>query len=230
MSIRFHLSRTFDAPREHLTAAVVCIALVAMFVGASPAFAGQASSGELFFYPCKNCHTTSSANGKLPNDFKQHRVTLEGHDELGTGSAACLACHDDAAGDPGKLKVANGLIDIREGSAKVCFRCHADKYRLWEVKAHGRGDKDCTDAGCHDPHTPGWFFADGVRPFVGNGFQVKGVSERQPFSALAAPPHPPAVHTPGWLAIVASLGLVAAGGQIVGLVRGPRSKRGTQDD
>ncbi|MEI8083949.1 MAG: hypothetical protein WCI74_19095, partial [Actinomycetes bacterium] len=108
-----------------------------------PAYAGQASSGQLFFYPCTTCHPivpgSIEAGRKLPNDFKGHEIELEGHDSLGKGEAACLACHEDADKNPGMLKTLDGsLVDITGDVSLVCARCHSGKYSEWQQGIHGR--------------------------------------------------------------------------------------------
>jgi hypothetical protein len=54
--------------------------------------------------------------------------------------------------------------------------------------------------------------------------EVRAVSTRAPFKALASPPLDPPVTTPLWLVIVASLGAVISAGTIAYLVTG-RAKR-----
>ncbi len=197
----------------------------------SAAFAGQAASGELFFYPCTSCHPVTvpegsdTPNKKLPNGFKGHEIKLIGHDALGVGENACLTCHDDPNRDPSKLKLADGaLVDIKGDVALVCYRCHSTKFREWKAGTHGKHQSKCTASGCHDPHTPGFIYAEPLRPFVGNGFQFKVLSQRAQFKPLAAPAPPPPVRFPGWYAAVALLGVVAVGGLTVKLVSG-RSTR-----
>jgi hypothetical protein len=210
-----------------LVAALVAAALFAP----APALAGQASTGELFFYPCTNCHPvtlvagTQQTSHPLPNDFKGHKIVLIGHDKLGKGDAACLACHDDPSRDPGKLKLADGsLVDIKGDIAQVCYRCHSAKYKEFKAGTHGKRKPSCVAAGCHDPHTPGWIYAEPLTPFLGNGFQFKVLPERQPFTPLPPPAPAPRLITPWWFAIWAALGLVAAGWLAGGLVAG-RLKR-----
>lgn len=206
--------------------ALACAALLVL--PAAQAVAGQASSGELLFYPCASCHPVrpgARVGAGLPNGFKGHGIVLEGHDALGRGDAACLACHDDPAKDPGKLKTADGgLVGITGDVARVCYRCHSAKYREWRAGTHGKGNPACTSAGCHDPHTPGFIYAEPLLPFTGSGFQFKAVSGRQAFSPLAPPPPAPPVETPWWLVASAAVGAVVAGGLAGTLVMG-RSKR-----
>ena len=115
------------------------------------------------------------------------------HDVLGKGDAACLVCHDDPAKNPGMLKLADGsLVDIKGDVAAVCFRCHSTKYKEWKAGTHGKHQGKCTAAGCHDPHSPGFMYAQPLRPFVGNGFQFQVLSERTAFTPLMAPAPPPA--------------------------------------
>jgi hypothetical protein len=204
--------------RLWLSIAVLTIATL-LGVPATPALAGQAASGELLFYPCTSCHPVTLIPGTrlsartLPNGFKGHDVALEGHDRLGSGTAACQACHDGPGKDPAQLKTAGGgLVDIKGDVTQVCYRCHSAKYREWKAGAHGRGQPKCTSAGCHDPHTPGWIYAGPLLPFVGSGFKFKVLSERAAFSPLAPPAPAPPVQTPAWFAAAAVAGLLVAGG------------------
>lgn len=198
---------------------VTALVLVALTLVLAPAtaLAGRASSGELFFYPCDSCHpVTIGANGEplagtLPIEFAGHEIVLEGHDQLGIGDAACLACHDDPASDPGMLKLADGsLVEITGDTAAVCYRCHSEKYEEWEAGTHGRGQPACTSAGCHDPHTPSYIFADALLPFVGSGFQFKALGGREPFTPYAPPAPAPDVETPDGFVIVVVVGVLAA--------------------
>lgn len=211
---------------SHALLALVMLALVGLLASASSAFAGQASSGELLFYPCSSCHpVTLSAHGKptkaLPGAFSGHAIVLEGHDKLGRGRAACTVCHDDAAEDPGKLKLADGaLIDVTGKTAEVCYRCHSAKYKEFMTGAHGKHKESCVASGCHDPHTPGYIFAPGLPPFTGSGFQFKVLSERAAFSPLAPPAADVPVTTPAWYMAFLVLGVGVAGAGITGLITG----------
>lgn len=212
------------ATNPFLLASLVILAIAVALPTA--AHAGQAASGELFFYPCSTCHpVTPGADGtpdrSLPNGFTAHQVPLVGHDLLGEGGVACLVCHDDPANDPGQLKLIDGtLVDITGDTSLVCFRCHSEKYRDWEAGTHGRGEAGCSAAGCHDPHTPAWIYGEPLLPFVGTGFQVRVVSERQAFTPFAGPPVSAPVETPSWLALAAAcVGFLAAG--VIGfMIRG----------
>lgn len=202
----------------------------ALSTGASLAFAGQSSTGELAFYPCTDCHpVTLGADGKptspLPIDFEGHEIVLEVHDTLGAGSEGCLACHDDPGADPGQLVLPDGsLVDITGEISRVCQRCHFEKYREWQVGIHGKRQPTCTSAGCHDPHTPSWIYVPALPPFQGTGVEVRAVSQREPFAPMAGPPVAPAVVTPVWLMIAATLGGLVILGAVGYLVMG-RSKR-----
>lgn len=208
--------------RTLLAAAIVLAALVLVIMAAAPAYAGQASSGELLFYPCDSCHPlTPGALIELPNGFESHAITLEGHDVLGVGTGACLACHDDPTGDPGRLKLADGsFTDITGDVSAVCYRCHSDKYGQWQAGTHGRSEPSCSAAGCHDPHTPAWIYVGPLSPFTGTGFQVSAVSNRAAFTPLASPPIKPPVHTPRMLWIATMIGAVLSAGFIGFLVSG----------
>ena len=162
-----------------------CAALAVLAMCAAPAFAGQASTGELLFYPCTSCHPitfipgTQKSAKPLPNNFQGHQIVLQGHDKLGTGNAACLVCHDDPTRNPGMLKTVDGsLIDIKTGDiATVCERCHEDKYRDFKAGTHGKHKPSCVAAGCHDPHTPQFIYAAPLTPFVGTAVKPALIAE-----------------------------------------------------
>lgn len=201
--------------------------VIGLVFSAGQAFAGQASTGELLYYPCDTCHPIidGAPAKKLPNDFKGHEIVLVGHDVLGKGKAACLVCHDDPSRNPGMLKLIDGsLIPVTGDVSQVCYRCHSAKYKEFKAGTHGKHKPACTAAGCHDPHTPRWIYAPPLLPFVGTGFQVQVLSDRQAFRALAPPPQVPLHSTPGWFLGVVAFGLVTAGSLAGWLVQG-RSKR-----
>jgi len=229
--------RTFDLAtppmgrRRSRLALTMAAIIVAAFLGtASAAFGAQASSGQLLFYPCTTCHPVSATGQPLhplPNNFKGHEIVLAGHDILGKGPAACMACHDDPTRNPGMLKTVDGsLVDVANTAQipQVCRRCHSDKYDDWLAGTHGKHKPSCTSQGCHDPHTPKYMFAAALTPFVGTGFQFRAVDDRQPFMPLAPPAPDPAVVYPWWIGIMAALGFVTAG-VLVGRLFTGRSKR-----
>ena len=212
---------------------VTCAALAILAMCATPAFAGQASSGELLFYPCTSCHPlhtipgTETATKPLPNDFAGHQIVLQGHDALGVGrDAACPVCHDDQTRNPGMLKAADGsLIDMKTGDISlVCYRCHSTKYKEFKAGTHGKHKPSCVAAGCHDPHTPQSIYAAPLLPFIGTGFQFQVLSKRVAFSPLAPPAPNPATVIPGWFTLMAVLGFVVVAGLAGTLVSG-RFKR-----
>jgi len=127
--------------------------------------------------------------------------------------------------DPGLLRLADGtFVEITGDVSKVCFRCHSAIYREFVAGAHGAGRPKCSSAGCHDPHTPGYMYADALLPFVGSGFSMRVGSEMATFTPLAGPPAEPPIQNPQWLVNLTLLGLVVAGGLTGTLVRG-RSRR-----
>jgi len=197
----------------------LAVALLLFAGGATPAIAvGQAASGELIFYPCTTCHpvTDPAATATLPNGFEGHRIVLEGHDVLGEGSEACMVCHDDPARDPGKLKaLGGGFVDAGGDISLVCATCHSGMYREWLDGIHGREQPTCTSAGCHNPHTPAWIHGKPLLPFVGTGFEVRAVSDRIPFTPLAAYPVKPPVETPSWLWLATLVGAAGSAGLII---------------
>jgi hypothetical protein len=216
--------------RRTLLLATAFAAVLVLF-SAVPAFAGQASSGELLFYPCTSCHPvllipgTEKPAKPLPNNFQGHEIALVGHDKLGKGEAACGVCHDDPFKNPGMLKAIDGtLVDIKGDVSLVCYRCHSTKYKEFKAGTHGKHKASCVAGGCHDPHTPGFMYAGPTMPFIGTGFQFKVLSVRAPFMPLASPAPAPAVVIPSWFFVVGLAGLVAVVGLAGTLVLG-RSKR-----
>ena len=226
--------RTGRLARAVFSATMCAIALLG--VGASSAFAAQASTGELLFYPCTSCHpltTVIGADGKrhptrtLPNNFQGHQIVLVGHDKIGTDEdSQCQSCHDAPERNPGLLKSVNGtLIDIKTGDiATVCERCHEDKYRDFKAGTHGKHKPSCVAAGCHDPHSPQFIYASPLMPFVGTGFQFQVLPERVAFRPLPPPAPAPATVIPGWFTVVSALGVLLAAGLVGTLVSG-RFKR-----
>ncbi len=215
-----------------MTAFTVLLVLLGAFLAlTSSAFAGQASSGELAFYPCVRCHpVVLGPDGKptkpLPIGLEKHEITLEKHDILGQGDEACLACHDVPSKNPGTLLLPDGtFVEVNGDTSRVCQRCHFEKYQQFKAGVHGKNQPKCTSAGCHDAHTPSWIYVAALPPFQGTGIEVKAVGAgREPFKPLAGPPVPPPVVTPLWFAIMASIGLLACAGIIGSLFLG-RSKR-----
>jgi hypothetical protein len=215
---------------SHLMRLVALGALVALtaLVLVPAAFAGQASTGELLFYPCTSCHPVSLIPGTdrptkpLPNGFKGHAIVLEGHDKLGVGREACLACHDDPTRNPGMLKTVNGtLTDVKTGDIPaVCERCHSTKYKEFKAGTHGKHKPSCTSAGCHDPHTPQFIYASPLMPFVGTGFQFRVLPRRVAFRPLAMPAPDPATITPWWFVAVVVVAFVVAAVLVIRLVQG----------
>jgi hypothetical protein len=207
------------------------LAAAFFLISATPAIAGQASSGELFFYPCTTCHPltpgVAPTGRKLPNGFTKHEIVLVGHDVLGKGTAACVVCHDDPRRNPGLLKTVDGsLVDIRGDVSLVCQKCHSAKYAEFRAGVHGKHELKCTSAGCHDPHTPGFIYAKPLLPFVGTGFQFRVRPVREAFMPLAspAPRGIPPVETPVWFVVLVVVGTILAVGLAGALIAG-RSKR-----
>jgi hypothetical protein len=211
--------------RPAATSLLVCTAALILFaLTAAPALGvGQASSGELLFYPCTSCHpvTDGVASGALPNDFAGHQIELVGHDVLGEGIEACVVCHDDPSRDPGKLRVlGGGFVDAGGDISRACYTCHAGMYEEWAAGIHGRDQPTCTSAGCHDPHSPSWIYGDPLLPFVGTGFQVRAVSDSELFTPLAAYPVSAPVYTPPWLWFATAAAAAIAIGLVVYMLRG----------
>lgn len=206
------------------------LALLAMMFIATSAEAGRSSTGVLAFYPCTQCHPVTlgpdgEPTSEMPIGIARHQIVLEVHDVLGTDDAACLACHDDPARNPGKLVLPDGsFVDITGDVSRVCQTCHFEKYREWQDGVHGKDAPKCTASGCHDPHTPSWIYMPALPPFQGTGIEVRAVSEREPFTPLAAPPLAPPVFTPVWLGILAGLAAAVSVGIIGYLALGGRKR------
>lgn len=217
---------------SHLVLSFTSLALVVLAYAVLPpnALGKGASTGELAFYPCAQCHPVSvSEDGTpshpLPIGMEKHQIELEAHDILGEGDAACLACHDAPTNNPGMLLLADGsLVEVTGDVSRVCQRCHFEKYTQWQQGVHGKDQPKCTAAGCHDPHTPSWIYIAALPPFQGTGVEVNAVgTDRESFKPFASPPVPPPVETPLWYVIATALGAVASVGLISSMVRG-RSK------
>jgi hypothetical protein len=213
--------------RAILRSGVLAFLVMAGLLFAQPprALAGQSSSGTLLFYPCTKCHpVTVNAAGvpshPIPIDFKGHGIKLESHDVLGTGSAACLVCHDDPSRNPGLLHAVDGtLVDVKTGDiALLCEKCHFEKYTEFRQGIHGKHFASCVVAGCHDPHTPGYIYIAALPPFLGTGFQVQPVGpDRVPFKPLMSPPLPPPTVNPTWYVVVTVIGLLVVLAILTGL-------------
>lgn len=213
-----------NGPPHAYVVASLLIVLGVLALTAAPASAvGRAASGELLFYPCATCHpvTDGVATGTLPNDFEGHQIELVGHDVLGEGGEACVVCHDDPARDPGKLRVlGGGFVDAGGDVSRVCYTCHAGVYEEWAEGMHGRNQPTCTSAGCHDPHSPSWIYGAPLAPFVGTGFEVRVVSDREMFTPLAPYPVSAPVHTPLWLWLATAVAGAVAIGLVIYMLRG----------
>ena len=206
----------------------MAVTLLAVF--AAPALAGQASSGQLFFYPCTSCHPIApgsiAAGRQLPNGFKSHQIVLEGHDSLGQGKAACLACHEDAAKNPGMLKTLDGsLVEITGDVSLVCARCHSGKYAEWQ-EGHPRSQH----AQVHrvrlprPPHARSSSTPVRCSRLWGAASSSRCCPRRRRSCRCRSAPRTPKPYTPAWFAVAVMLGVVAAGGIVVKLTQG-RSKR-----
>jgi hypothetical protein len=216
----------------------VAVLLCAVLLPVTGAFAGQASTGQLFFYPCTNCHPvvmvpgpggTEHPSKPLPNGMTGHTIVLESHDVLGNGDldAACLTCHDDPSRNPGKLKIAGGkFVDITGDVSLVCFTCHESKYREFKQGTHGKHFASCVAAGCHDPHTPNYIYLAPLKPFLGTGILMRAVgADRVPFKPLMSPPLPPPTVNPTWFLVVVAVGLFLVLAMVVWLAAPPIRER-----
>lgn len=212
MQTLFHSRRSVIRGTRGTAVAGALGAVMFALLLAAPAFAGQSATGVLAFEPCTQCHpVTLGADGNpaqpLPIGMAKHEVTLEVHDVLGEGSAACLACHMAPSANPGLLILPDGgLVDVTGDVSRVCQRCHFEKYREWQTGVHGKDAPKCSAAGCHDPHTPSWIYMEALPPFQGTGVEIRAVPDREPFQPLAGPPLAAAVYTPMWLTAASGLG------------------------
>jgi hypothetical protein len=140
---------------------------------------------------CTVCHMYQSPpnfNNKVPaitghtfvmtsqqlDCMKCHNVTLQKHNVLGTGSAACIACHGDIHNL--RLKLVNGTTYALNNPIALCGECHPDRLQAWEQGTHGSPTEKyapCTE--CHNPHDP----------IIAGILTVAAVPVRQP-----APPAP----------------------------------------
>lgn len=111
---------------------------------------------------------------EAPDCLKCHAKVLRGHDVLGTGSAACRACH---GAEMGTLHLANGETTFPLSEfLQLCSQCHQQRYRDWEAGTHGtpalqqqEGSEDgiAERAGCiscHEPHQPQVILTNITRP------------------------------------------------------------------
>lgn len=234
------VARTPKERRARLRIPIVAFVFAAVLLAtAVPALAGQASTGELFFYPCTDCHPVTMVPGPggtehpskpLPNGMTGHKIVLESHDVLAAGGdvgIACTTCHDEPSRNPGKLKIAGGgLIDIKGDISLVCYTCHEAKYKEFKQGTHGKHFASCVVAGCHDPHTPNYIYVSALKPFLGTGFQIRAVgADRVPFKPLMSPPLPPATTNPVWFLIVVAVGLFLVLGIVVWLATPPILER-----
>jgi hypothetical protein len=218
--------------------ALVGIAFVVLLLASAlPAYAGQASTGKLFFYPCTTCHPvvmvpgpngTEHPSKPLPNGMTEHKIVLEAHDKLGSATSdPCLVCHSDPTANPGILKVVGGgTVPVNGDVSRVCYGCHEAKYKEFMQGTHGKHFASCVVAGCHDPHTPNYIYVSPLKPFLGTGFQIRAVgANRVPFKPLMSPPLPPATTYPTWFLVLVAVGLFVVFAIFVGLAGPPILER-----
>ncbi len=108
-------------------------------------------------FPCMSCHEADKS--KLPTTFPlltpHERIEFKHHDNIKN----CYSCHDSSNLDKLVLHTKE-KISFNE-SYRLCFQCHGEKKRDWELGTHGKmkgswnGRKykyNCTN--CHNPHKP----------------------------------------------------------------------------
>ncbi|MBI2979917.1 MAG: hypothetical protein HYY41_03715 [Chloroflexi bacterium] len=93
-----------------------------------------------------------------------HVRVLKGHDKLGEGSQACLACHDNQR--MGVLHLAGGETRFfLSDYPQLCSQCHQARYQAWAAGTHGVPswteeeygpgyNEKVRCIGCHNPHQP----------------------------------------------------------------------------
>src|SRR3989304_2346498 len=97
-------------------ATAVVIAVVSLFAHSATVSAAPDEEAPL---DCLRCHT---------------RV-LKDHDQLGSGSEACLACHHGRK--IGMLQLPDGTQLPLADSNQLCGECHSDRYEAWKRGKHG---------------------------------------------------------------------------------------------
>jgi len=107
----------------------------------------------LAYYPCETCHRhADEGQGTVANSHATIRVQH-------MPNASCVTCHDKD--QPGKLKLASGMLVDLEKSYELCQQCHARQVSDWSVGIHGKQVGNwqtkiqryaCTT--CHDAHAP----------------------------------------------------------------------------
>ncbi len=150
-----------------------------------------------------------------------HVKILKGHDKLGPGSKACVACHYST--EMGVLHLRLSLrLPVPAGGERLkmsdyprlCAECHQTRYDDWVsgthgmpaweegvVNVHGAGRVGCI--GCHDPHQPRVLFSNITLPHP--------------------PPQPKASPPPfSLLALFGTVFLLAIGAAVAMLKKGER--------
>ena len=105
----------------------------------------------------------STKGGKL-DCLSCHVRALKGHDKLGTGSAACWACHLSTEMTTLHLSGQDTGFPLAD-SVKLCAQCHQKRYQDWVDGTHGVpawkegepaifGSEKVRCTNCHDPHQP----------------------------------------------------------------------------
>jgi predicted CXXCH cytochrome family protein len=63
----------------------------------------------------------------------------------------CEACHIP---EEARYKLVVTEAGVTGEPTFLCYQCHSDTHKLWQDGKHHDVEKDCTDAACHDPHSP----------------------------------------------------------------------------
>ena len=117
---------------------------------------------------------SATPEGEAPLDcLRCHTRVLKNHDQLGSGSEACWACHDKRT--IGMLNLSDGTQLPLADSNKLCGECHLDRYEAWKkgkhgvlaqskVKSENLGGRKPKCVGCHSAHQPKIKLSKGIIP------------------------------------------------------------------
>lgn len=117
---------------------------------------------------------SATPEGEAPLDcLRCHTRVLKNHDQLGSGSEACWACHDKRT--IGMLNLSDGTQLPLADSNKLCGECHSDRYEAWKKGKHGvlaqskgksenLGGRRPKCVGCHSAHQPKIKLSKGIIP------------------------------------------------------------------
>ncbi|MFC2020640.1 hypothetical protein ACFLU1_02465 [Chloroflexota bacterium] len=141
--------------------AVLVVVFVIFFLGITTTAALSQSASTEIISP--GLTSPSPEEEVLPDCFICHTRVLTGHDKLGSGTEACLICHNGT--HMGMLRLLDGTELSPSNSPQLCGQCHKTRYDAWEEGAHGvltleKGNVEISEvqkpkcADCHEPHQP----------------------------------------------------------------------------